>query len=76
LSRFQERFVNQFTALQVVQDGAAHQIYGFLGWVIILSSSDPPMMNFGDGESQMVEFSPAFPNHGAFFLRTYQHGSC
>jgi hypothetical protein len=29
------------------------------------------MMNFGDGESQMVEFSPAFPNQGAFFLRTY-----
>ncbi len=34
------------------------------------------MMNFGDGESQTVEFSPALPNHGAFFLRTYQHGSC
>jgi hypothetical protein len=31
------------------------------------------MMNFGDGESQIVEFSPAFPNQGAFF---YQHGSC
>jgi hypothetical protein len=29
------------------------------------------MMNLGDGESQIVEFSPAFPNHGAFFLGTY-----
>jgi hypothetical protein len=26
------------------------------------------MMNFGDGESQIVEFSPGFPNHGAFFF--------
>ena len=34
------------------------------------------MMNLGDAESQMVEFSPAFPNHGAFFFLTYQHGSC
>ena len=34
------------------------------------------MMNFGDGESQMVEFSPALPNQGAFFFRTYQQGSC
>jgi predicted CXXCH cytochrome family protein len=34
------------------------------------------MMNFGEGESQMVEFSPALPNQGAFFLRTYQQGSC
>jgi hypothetical protein len=34
------------------------------------------MMNFGDGESQMVEFSPGFPYHGAFFFRTYQQGSC
>jgi hypothetical protein len=34
------------------------------------------MMNFGDGESQVIEFSPALPNHGAFFLRTYQQGSC
>ena len=29
-------------------------------------------MNFGDGESQLVEFSPGLPNHGAFFFRTYQ----
>jgi len=28
------------------------------------------MMNFGEGDSQMVEFSPALPYHGAFFLRT------
>jgi hypothetical protein len=34
------------------------------------------MMNFGLGESQIVAFSPAFPNQGAFFFRTYQHGSC
>jgi hypothetical protein len=34
------------------------------------------MMNFGEGESQMVEFSPGFPNHGAFFFLTYQQGSC
>jgi hypothetical protein len=26
------------------------------------------MMNLGDGESQMVEFSPAFPSHGAFLV--------
>jgi DNA-binding CsgD family transcriptional regulator len=25
-------------------------------------------MNFGDGDAQMVEFSPALPNHGAFFF--------
>lgn len=31
-------------------------------------------MNFGEGDAQMVEFSPALPNHGAFFLRTNQHG--
>ena len=29
-------------------------------------------MNFGDGESQIVEFSPALPNQGAFFFRTNQ----
>jgi hypothetical protein len=28
-----------------------------------------------DGESQIVEFSPGLPNHGAFFFLTYQHGS-
>jgi hypothetical protein len=38
--------------------------------------SDPLMMNVGDGESQTVEFWPASPNQGAFFCRTYQHGSC
>ena len=27
-------------------------------------------MNLGLGQDQMVEFSPAFPYHGAFFLRT------
>jgi hypothetical protein len=27
------------------------------------------MMNLGEGESQMVEFSPALPNLGAFFFR-------
>ena len=47
----------------------------WVGWSN-LSSSDPPMMNFGDGDDQPVEFSPALPNHGAFFFRTYQHGSC
>jgi hypothetical protein len=26
------------------------------------------MMNFGEGDSQMVEFSPAFPYQGAFLL--------
>ena len=34
------------------------------------------MMNFGEGESQMVEFSPALPYHGAFFFLTNQQGSC
>ena len=34
------------------------------------------MMNFGERESQTVEFSPALPNQGAFFFRTYQQGSC
>jgi hypothetical protein len=34
------------------------------------------MMNFGEGEAQIVEFSPAFPYQGAFFFRTNQHGSC
>jgi hypothetical protein len=33
------------------------------------------MMNLGDGESQIVEFSPALPNHGAFFFG-HQQGSC
>jgi hypothetical protein len=33
------------------------------------------MMNFGDGESQIVEFWPALPNQGAFFFLTYQAGS-
>jgi hypothetical protein len=33
------------------------------------------MMNFGEAESQMVEFWPAFPYQGAFFFRTNQHGS-
>ena len=33
-------------------------------------------MNLGDGQAQMVEFSPALPYQGAFFLRTYQQGSC
>jgi len=30
------------------------------------------MMNFGEGEAQIVEFSPGFP----YQLRTYQQGSC
>src|SRR5437868_492935 len=34
------------------------------------------MMNFGEGDDQIVEFSPAFPNHAAFFFRTNQQGSC
>src|ERR1017187_3712834 len=34
------------------------------------------MMNFGDGEDQTVEFSPAFPYQGAFFFLTNQQGSC
>jgi len=33
------------------------------------------MMNFGDSESQMVEFSPGFPYHGAFFFRTYRQAA-
>ena len=33
-------------------------------------------MNFGEGDAQMVEFSPACPYHGAFFFRTNQDGSC
>src|ERR1035437_1690600 len=31
------------------------------------------MMNFGEGEAQIVEFSPAFPYQAAFFLRTSRH---
>ena len=34
------------------------------------------VMNFGDALSHTVEFSPALPNQGAFFIRTYQQGSC
>jgi hypothetical protein len=34
------------------------------------------MMNFGDGEHQIVEFSPAFPYHGALTFLTNQQGSC
>jgi hypothetical protein len=41
-----------------------------------LSSPDPPIMNLGDGQAQMVEFSPALPYHGAFFFLTNQQGSC
>jgi hypothetical protein len=33
-------------------------------------------MNFGDGTFQIVEFSPGFPYHGAFYFRTFQQGSC
>ena len=34
-------------------------------------------MNFGDGDSQMVEFSePGLPYQGAFFFRRNQQGSC
>ena len=33
-------------------------------------------MNFGEGDAQIVEFSPAFPYQGAFFFRTNQQGSC
>src|ERR1700722_11167229 len=47
----------------------------WVGWSNF-SSSDPPIMNFGLGESQTVEFSPALPYQGAFFFRTYQTGSC
>jgi len=36
-----------------------------------VSSSEPPIL--GEGESHTVEFSPALPNQGAFFFRTYQH---
>src|ERR1019366_3519097 len=42
-----------------------------VGWSYF-ASPDPPMMNLGEGESQTVEFSPALPNQGAFFFRTYQ----
>src|ERR1017187_9766508 len=40
-----------------------------VGWSNF-ASSDPPMMNFGEGEPQTVVLSPAFPNHGAFFFLT------
>jgi hypothetical protein len=33
------------------------------------------MMNFGETESQTVEFSPDFPYQGAFFFLTYHAGS-
>ena len=32
------------------------------------------MRNFGDGESQIVEFLPAFPNQGAFLIRIIPPG--
>ena len=34
------------------------------------------MMNFGEKEAQIVEFSPALPNQAAFGFLTYQQGSC
>jgi malonate decarboxylase alpha subunit len=40
------------------------------------SSSEPPMMSFGEAESQIVEFSLNLPNQGAFTFRTYQQSSC
>jgi hypothetical protein len=43
---------------------------------VVHEFAEPPMMNFGDAESQIVEFSPGLPYHGAFFFLTYQHGSC
>src|SRR5260370_36992701 len=47
-----------------------------VGWSYF-SSSEPPIMNFGDGDSQTVVFwPPGFPYQGAFFLRTNQLGSC
>jgi hypothetical protein len=33
------------------------------------------MMNFGEGASQTVAFSPGLPYQGAFFFRTNQQGS-
>jgi hypothetical protein len=60
----------------VVQDWPAHQLDRLLRLVIELVFVRAPMMNFGDGESQMVEFSPAFQDYGAFFFLTYQQGSC
>ena len=33
-------------------------------------------MNFGEGDAQIVEFSPAFLYQGAFFFLTNQQGSC
>lgn len=33
------------------------------------------MTNFGEGESQIVEFWPALPYPEAFFFLTNQHGS-
>src|SRR6516164_5055882 len=47
----------------------------WVGWSCF-SSSEPPMMNFGLGDAQIVEFSPALPYQGAFFFRTNQQGSC
>jgi len=40
------------------------------------SLPEAPMRNVGDGEFQVVEFSPALPSQSAFFFWTYQHGSC
>ncbi len=75
-TRSEEGFVASLPTLCVIQQRTPHQIYRFLSWVIILLLVGAPIMNFGEGESHTVEFSPALPNHAAFFFRTYQHGSC
>ena len=75
-SAAQEWLVDQLATLGVVQDRPRISSTGFcVGWSNF-ASSEPPMMNFGDGESQIVEFWPALPNQAAFFFLTYQHGSC
>ena len=75
-SRTQKSVVGQFTPAGVVQNGTPHQLNWLLCGMIKLLFIGTLMMNFGEGESWTVEFSPAFPYQGAFFFRTYQHFSC
>ena len=68
--------INQFAAPQVVQNRAPHQINWFLRRVVEFVLVRATHDELRDAETQIVEFSPGLPNHAAFFLRTYQQGSC
>jgi hypothetical protein len=57
----------------MVQNWPPHEIHGLLRRVVKLVFVRSAHDELGD--AQMVEFSPALPNQGAFFFRTYQQGS-